>query len=80
MAERHEMPQAFGIDTLETAVANIKAVQTFLDALDGEAMAAVSVTLYIDGCTVGVVEVQDDFPVFVANADWAGYVPRPMGE
>jgi hypothetical protein len=78
MVKRNEMPQAFGIDTLELAVQNIKAVQALLDTINGDA--EITATLYIDGCTVGVVEVQDGFPVFVANADWAGYVPRPMGE
>ena len=78
--DRTTMPQSFSEETLAMALDGVRSVQTTLDFAPHGADLDLSMTLFIDGCTIGVIEVQDGFPVFVPNADWSGYVPRPMGD
>jgi hypothetical protein len=77
------LPQSMGAESLELA---LKAVTAFerahneLDKIDGgHIQATLTATLHIDGCTIGRVEMQDDFYQFVPNADWFGGDVERMG-
>lgn len=78
-----ELPQSMGAESLELAVKALTACERFhneLDKLDGGSVnVALNVTLFVDGCTVGRVEMVDDFYMFVPNADWFGGNVERMG-
>jgi hypothetical protein len=71
-----------GAESLEQAlkaVTECERAHGELDKIDGGVKVDLTVTLSIDGCTVGRVELVDDFYMFVPNADWFGGNVEKMG-
>jgi hypothetical protein len=76
-----EIPQSFGLETIEAIHEALKATEKFLNEMpDCAVLEEYSLKVFIDGCTVGRVVIQDDFATFIANGDWNGYQVIGMGE
>jgi hypothetical protein len=76
-----ETKQTFGLETIEVIHEALKTTEEFLNGLPSAVdIVHYSLKVSIDGCTVGIVEIQDDFPTFIANGDWNGYQVIGMGE
>jgi hypothetical protein len=76
-----ETKQTFGLETIEAIRVALKTTEDFLNGLpDVVDIVHYSLKVSIDGFTVGIVIIEDDFATFIANGDWNGYQVMGMGE